>query len=110
MRGGVEPREEFVSTTPGPWKIGKTCGSVVSDAPIVGGFSGSDAIEYYGGHLICESATNANACLIVAAPEMNTLLIEAPNVSDYRNSDDFFEAYDVWFQLRTKAIRTAAGL
>lgn len=53
------------SPTPGPWRLGRV-GSVVSDHPVQG-MSGSDAVEYYGGHLICESVTESNARLIVEA-------------------------------------------
>ena len=54
--------------TPGPWRIGKV-GSVVSDHPVpeVGG---TDHVDYYGGHCICESVSAANAHLIAAAPEL----------------------------------------
>ena len=55
--------------TPGPWQIGKNFGSVVCDTPVPG-ISGSDDTEYYGGHLIAESVTEANARLIAAAPEL----------------------------------------
>ena len=55
--------------TPGPWQIGKNFGSVVCDTPVPG-IRGSDDTEYYGGHLIAESVTEANARLIAAAPEL----------------------------------------
>jgi hypothetical protein len=59
--------------TPGPWRLGKA-GGVVADVPIEGGPRGSDDVAYYGGHLICESTTPANARLIIAAPKMYDLL------------------------------------
>ena len=31
---------------------------------------GADDVEYYGGHLICESVNEANARLIAAAPDL----------------------------------------
>jgi len=54
--------------TPGPWKVGK--GSfVIADSPAPG-IHGSNMIEHYGGHLICESVSEANARLIAAAPDL----------------------------------------
>lgn len=59
--------------TPGPWKIGKN-GSVVTDTPDrqveITGLNAQDTINWYGGHVICETVTNANAVLIAAAPEL----------------------------------------
>ncbi|MGL4754509.1 MAG: hypothetical protein ACRCXB_19215 [Aeromonadaceae bacterium] len=49
--------------TPEPWRVGRV-GTVVSDTPVPL-MRGSDAIEYYGGHLIGESITEANARRIV---------------------------------------------
>jgi hypothetical protein len=40
-------------------------GAVVSDTPVPE-ISGSDAVDYYGGHLIAESVTPSNARRIVA--------------------------------------------
>ena len=59
--------------TPGPWRIGKNFGSVVCDTPVPG-IRGSDHTEYYGGHLIAESVTKANANLIAAAPDLLEVL------------------------------------
>ena len=50
--------------TPEPWRVGRD-GSVVSDTPVPG-MGGSDAVEYYGGHLIGESIIEANARRIAA--------------------------------------------
>lgn len=47
-----------------PWRVGKT-GGVVADAPIPE-MLGSNEVEYYGGHLVCESVTKSNAARIVA--------------------------------------------
>ena len=55
--------------TPGPWRVGKSGGSVVADQPITG-MAGSDHVDYYGGHLVAESITPSNARLIAAAPEL----------------------------------------
>lgn len=58
--------------TAGPWRVGS--GSfVIADNPAPG-MRGSDDVEYYGGHLICESVSQANANLIATAPEMRELL------------------------------------
>ena len=54
--------------TPGPWRVG-ACGSVVADHPIPE-LSGSDEVEYYGGHLVAESIAPQNMALIAAAPEL----------------------------------------
>ena len=50
--------------TPEPWRVGRP-GAVVSDTPVPE-MGGSDAVEYYGGHLIGESIIEANARRIVA--------------------------------------------
>ena len=56
--------------TPGPWREGKTGGTVVCDTPI-GGDMGHDVIEYYGGHLVAESiGRKADVALIAAAPDL----------------------------------------
>lgn len=64
--------------TPGPWRVGKASGAVVSDSPdgltLAGtteaNSSREGVTEFYGGNLICESATPANARLIAAAPDL----------------------------------------
>lgn len=55
--------------TPGPWAVGLK-GGVVADTPTNNHILGSDDVEYYGGYLICESVTLANARLIVKVPEL----------------------------------------
>lgn len=55
--------------TPGPWRLGKSGGSVVADAPVPE-ISGSEAVEHYGGHLIAESIAPQNQPLIAAAPDL----------------------------------------
>lgn len=47
-----------------PWRTGRH-GCVVADEPVLE-IGGSDDVEYYGGHLICESVTLRNARRIVA--------------------------------------------
>ena len=59
--------------TKGEWKVGKNGSSVVSNSDeglTINGATGDDAIKYYGGNLICESVSKANALLISKAPEM----------------------------------------
>lgn len=69
--------EEFVSRlmvsglgcTPGPWRFGKTGDSIVSDSAQglnVHGVGDLDQLDYYGGNLIAESVTRANAARIIA--------------------------------------------
>lgn len=55
----------------GDWTVGRS-GTVVSSAPIEGGEgTGHADVEYYGGHLICESIRNAaDAQLLAAAPKL----------------------------------------
>ena len=63
--------------TPGPWKIGKH-GSVITTTPDkqveITGKHAKETIEWYGGHVICETATKANAALIAAAPDLLEIL------------------------------------
>ena len=54
--------------TPGPWRRG-TNGGVVSDYPVPE-IGGSDAVEFYGGHLIAESVAPRNEPIIAAAPDL----------------------------------------
>ena len=67
--------------TPEPWRVGRP-GTVVSDTPVPG-MGGSDAVEYYGGHLIGESIIEANARRIVACvnalKNVSTEWLEAQN-------------------------------
>jgi hypothetical protein len=55
--------------TPGPWRVGRP-GAVVTPNIIENGPQGSDDVDYYGGNLICESVTSANARLIAQAPNL----------------------------------------
>ncbi len=54
--------------TPGPWRVGD--GSFVIGNHPAPGITGSDDVHHYGGHLICESVSQANARLIAAAPDL----------------------------------------
>lgn len=62
--------------TPGPWRKGKWGGSVVTDEPAPG-IAGSDAVDFYGGHLIAESICAPNIAIIAAAPDMLDALVDA---------------------------------
>lgn len=64
--------------TPGPWRLGRA-GVVVSNSSegiTIGGATGKENTDYYGGNLICESVSLGNAKLIATAPEMLESLIE----------------------------------
>lgn len=71
-----------MSHTRGPWRRGKCCASVVADfaAP---GVPGSDATDYYGGHLIAESVSPSNLDVIAAAPEMYEALYRLVDTAIY---------------------------
>jgi hypothetical protein len=90
--------------TPGPWKIGK--GSfIISDSPSPG-IPGSDEVDYYGGHLICESVSKSNATLIAAAPDLLQSLID---VMDYWTGHvDYDASWEVAITARN-AIAKAKG-
>lgn len=56
--------------TPTPYRVGKLKTTVVADSAegkFVRGATGPDAVEYYGGNLIAESVSEANAEFIVEA-------------------------------------------
>lgn len=61
-----------------PWRVGtpSQMGSVVADEPVPE-IKGSDAVEYYGGHLIAESIAPRNAEFIVRACNAHDLLVTA---------------------------------
>ncbi len=91
-------RNELASKTytPGPWRIGRTgvCASVVSDTSVPD-VNGSGEVDFYGGHLICESVSLRNAPLIAAAPELLEELKEAisfiQRCTDWRGEDPRIE-------------------
>lgn len=58
--------------TRGPWRAGRK-GSVVADYPVPE-IGGSDAVDYYGGHLIAESVAPQNVPIIAAAPALRDAL------------------------------------
>lgn len=112
--------------TPEPWRVGRH--AVVADVPVVGGCSGTDDVDYYGGHLVCETVTEANAERIIACvnackginPEAVPDLLEAcealpldkfrdgepPDAADFKdNADAFLRA----MRLARVAIAKATG-
>ena len=57
-------KKRLEKATPGPWRIGiSSTHVVVSDYPVPE-IGGSDATDYFGGHLIGESISTANADFI----------------------------------------------
>lgn len=59
-------------STPGPWRRGKGYGAVVADS-FIGTKDCNDKYgtrAFYGGHLICESASPGNIRLISEAPNL----------------------------------------
>lgn len=72
--------------TPGPWRHGKVGGCVVADAPVPE-VSGSDAIDYYGGHLIAESIAPQNVPAIAALPELLAAAIAQEEAEDYNANE-----------------------
>ena len=83
--------------TKGPWMVGKTnCVISENDNGLeLNGAKGQEAIEYYGGNLICESVSEANAKLIAAAPEMlealksiSDLIMESEGVTSFHVGGD----------------------
>lgn len=62
--------------TPGPYRIGKHGNSIVSDST-VDGMSGANEPEYYGGNMVAESVTPANAALIVHRVNVHEELVGA---------------------------------
>lgn len=62
--------------TKGPWRVGKCGMSIVADYPIEGGVRGTNDVEAEGGHLVAETVAKVNVLLLIAAPEMLSLLQE----------------------------------
>lgn len=61
--------------TPTPWRLGNGR-NIVSDTPVPE-VCGSDAVEYYGGHLVAESLAAENAKFIVRACNSHDALVAA---------------------------------
>lgn len=55
--------ETVMQHTRGPWRIGSNYGAIVADTP-TGGPRGADAVEAYGGHMVCESVARNNMRLM----------------------------------------------
>lgn len=54
--------------------------STVDRPPLFEPDNDPDGLEYYGGYLICESVTEANAHLIVAAPDLLAACEKVPHL------------------------------
>lgn len=57
-----------MSHTPRPWRVVKD--AVVTDNQVGNIPADAETLKYYGGDVICESATPSNARLIAAAPDL----------------------------------------
>lgn len=69
-----EIKERWFGATPGPWRAGNRS-SIVSDFKVPE-ISGSDTVNYYGGHLIGESIADYNIRFIAHAWEdIQTLIL-----------------------------------
>lgn len=66
-----------------PWRVGSPSqmGSVVADEPVPE-IRGSNAVEYYGGHLIAESIAPRNAEFIVRACNAHDQLVALLRAAD----------------------------
>lgn len=67
--------------TPGPWRRGREFGSIVADT----GRDNPRIVEVYGGHVVAETVTDANAPLIIAAPDLLEALTAVMRVIDGRD-------------------------
>jgi len=86
--------------TPGPWRIGKTGGTVVCDTATHR--EDASGVEYYGGHLVAESiCRREDALLIAAAPD---LLAACESIVD------FFGTLGTTRQMLLAAIYKARGV
>lgn len=97
--------------TPGPWRLGIE-GTVVADSAdglTIGGATGKENTDYYGGNLICESISMANAKLTAAAPEMLDALLASKAVFEalgiYANHRIAGEQYDKVVEVIKKATK-----
>ncbi|MGL4928013.1 MAG: hypothetical protein ACRC4K_14690 [Plesiomonas shigelloides] len=71
---------------PAPWRFGDMYNSIVCDTYIFE-IKGSDAVDAYGGHMICESVAKRNAARIIACVNAcegvsNEDLIEGASVKE----------------------------
>lgn len=103
--------------TPGPWRIGKNYGCVVSDTNenlnIRGAYE-EESQDYYGGYLIGESIEKANAQLISTAPDLLEACIQARSVlvtarADYDNNETAKRVITNKIDILTEVITKALG-
>lgn len=94
--------------TLGPWRPGKTGGCVVADHPVPE-IGGSDAVDYYGGHLIAESIAPQNVPLIAAAPDLLEALEMVRDADEDCKSDGLPTIPDIARAKIDRAIAKAKG-
>jgi len=70
-----EIEQRLNDATPGPYREGKSWFAIVSDHQ-VSGITGSDDVEHYGGHLICESVALQNRPLLAHSWQDIKFLLE----------------------------------
>lgn len=98
--------------TPTPWRTGIP-GTVVADSSdgiTIGGATGQENVDYYGGNLIGESISKANAEHIVKCVNAYSEMLEALVLINKfaQCSDDRFANYsDTINELTKKAIKKA---
>jgi len=92
-----------------PWRVGSPyrMGSVVADEPVPE-IGGSDAVDYYGGHLVAESIAPRNAEFIVRACNAHAQLVAALLVADDFMSG--FEGDDMQEGIDTKITQVRRAL
>lgn len=67
-----------------PWRVGRK-GCVVADVPVPG-MGGNDDVAYYGGHMVAESVTEANAAFIVKVVNLHEQLVAALRTAEELNT------------------------
>ncbi len=72
--------------TKGPWRAGNVGASVVSDHPVEE-MTGSDDVQYYGGHLIAESISKENRNIVIASPDLYEALVMVRDADNDRAWD-----------------------
>jgi hypothetical protein len=74
--------------TPGPYRIGRHGSCIVADHPVEG-MNGSDAVNYYGGHMVAESIARQNAPLLAAAWDLYEALEMVRDADEDCKKDGF---------------------
>lgn len=108
-----EITERLDKATPGEWKVGHSCGSVVSDKPggeMLYGTASPDAVEYYGGYLIGESIGEANREFIAKAKSDIQFLLSLARSTDSDNLTISIDTSKTWFHRADRDRRLAETL